>query len=87
MEYTVFFSLRQGLSTDEQKEFLDRVREWDDVVAVGRLSPRATDSDGARRYFLYVRSGARVDPLSARLRRDSKVETASVQPLRYAAAI
>jgi hypothetical protein len=84
MENTIFFSLRPELSSDEQNEFLNRVREWNGVVAVGPLNVKA---DGARKYFVYTRSGARVDTVAARLKRDLRVESASVQPLRYAAAI
>lgn len=87
MEQTIFFSLRTGLSTDEQKALLDRIRQWSDVATVGRLYPKTTNPAGVRRYFLHIRPGARTELLIARLKRQSDIESASVPPLRYAAAI
>jgi membrane-bound lytic murein transglycosylase MltF len=87
MEQTIFFLLRSELSTDEQKSFLDRIRKWNDIAAVGRINPKATDSNGVRKCFLYTRSGARAETVMTRLRSQTEVETGSVQPLRLAAAI
>jgi len=87
MEQTIFFSLRSELSTDEQKASLDRIRQWKDVAAAGRLNPKATDPNGMRKCFLYTRSEAGAEIVMTRLRQQADVETASVQPLRYAAAI
>jgi hypothetical protein len=87
MEYTIFFSLRNGLSADEQTAFLGRIRQWSDVTAVGRLYPKATDPNSVRKYFLYLRSGAKAETLIRRLKRYSNVESASVPAVRYAAAI
>ena len=87
MENTIIFSLKRGLSEGSQNAFLNTVRGWNGVVAVGRLNPNASDPNALRTCFLYTRAGAKVEPLAVRLKRDSNVETASVQPYRYAAAI
>lgn len=82
MQNTIFFSLRRGLSSEEQSKFLDYVRRWDRIDSVGRLDPNGTVT-----YFLYTTPGANAERVASRLRKDEHVDTASVQPDRYAVAI
>jgi len=85
MENAIIFSLKPGLSRERQNAFLNTVRSWNGVVAVGRLNPKANDPNAIRTCFLYT-NAARVETLAVRLKRDSNVETLSIQPHRYAAA-
>jgi hypothetical protein len=87
MQSTMVFSLRRGLSFEKQNSFLDDVRGWDGVDAVGRFDPNSSDLDALRECFLYTDSEGRVENLVQRLKRNWNVESASVQPYRYAAAI
>jgi hypothetical protein len=87
MQSTILFSLRHGMSTERQNAFLDKVRNWSGVKAAERLDPKSKDLDALRACFLYTDSNVRVEVLAARLKRNENVETASVQPYRYAAAI
>jgi hypothetical protein len=87
MQNTIIFTLRSGLSTAKQEEFLDEVRGWDGVEAVGRLNPQAIGSDGGGECFVYINSDKNVDRFAQRLKGNWSVDEASVQPYRYAAAI
>jgi|HubBroStandDraft_4_1064222.scaffolds.fasta_scaffold85332_2 hypothetical protein len=87
MQNTILFSFRRGLSSEEQDEFLDKVRRWDKVDSVGRFDPDSADAEDARVCFLYTTPGANSERVAACLKKDDHVDSASVQPYRYAAAI
>ncbi len=87
MRNTVIFSLKKGLSTTEQDALVDGLRNWPGVDSVGRLYPESPDPEDLRTFFLYTDTNADTGRLMRRLKRDWKVETVSLQPQRYAAAI
>ena len=87
MDKAVFFSLKRKLSVAKQEAFLDALRKWEGVSGAGHIEPESTDADDLRACFAYLNPGSNEEEFMRRLRRERYVETASVQPYRYAAAV